>query len=132
MKHYLIPQPNGKPILLNRAVILIGRHPDCDISVGESERVSRRHCCVVQVNETFLIRDLGSTNGVRVNGRHVDREETLEQGDEITVGDSRFVFAGGQPNADGKGMKQFKQTLATSDDAGDVEDFSGEVEVLED
>jgi pSer/pThr/pTyr-binding forkhead associated (FHA) protein len=92
MRYLLVPQPAGKAIPLTKAVVLIGRLPDCDVILDDSERVSRRHCCLVQVDDRFVLRDLGSTNGVRHNGRLVDREAHLHVGDEIVVGDKKFLF----------------------------------------
>lgn len=69
-------------------VYLIGRLADCDIRL-ESRKVSRRHCCLAQVNDYLAVRDLGSTNGIRINGREV-LEGRLRQGDSLTVGP--YVF----------------------------------------
>jgi pSer/pThr/pTyr-binding forkhead associated (FHA) protein len=71
------------PIPLERPVILIGRHPDCDVPLNLPQ-ISRRHCCLAQASERLLIRDLGSRNGVRVNGRRVD-EAQLQPGDEVAI-----------------------------------------------
>lgn len=72
------------PILLQRPVMLIGRHPECDVRL-ERPQISRRHCCVAQAYDRLLIRDLGSRNGVRVNGRVV-QESPLHPGDEVAIG----------------------------------------------
>ncbi|QDT64021.1 FHA domain-containing protein [Calycomorphotria hydatis] len=132
MKYYLIPQPDGKPIALNKAVILIGRHPDCDITVADSDRVSRRHCCVVQVNEHYMLRDLGSTNGVRVNGDLIDKEAVLAVGDEISVGDQRLIFAGANQSA-GRSAKQYTKTVESESIShpAESEEFSGPIEVVD-
>jgi predicted component of type VI protein secretion system len=81
----LVPLTAGAaPIIsLQRPVILIGRHPDCDIRINLPE-VSRRHCCVALAYDRLMIRDLGSRNGVRVNGRLVD-ESALRPGDEVAI-----------------------------------------------
>src|ERR671916_906524 len=81
----LVPLTSGAapPIALDRPVILIGRHPECDIPITLPE-ISRRHCCVAQASERLVIRDLGSRNGVRVNGRRID-EEALQPGDEVAI-----------------------------------------------
>jgi predicted component of type VI protein secretion system len=71
-------------IALQRPVILIGRHPECDIRI-DSPKISRRHCCVALAYDRVVIRDLGSRNGVRVNG-HVVEESALQPGDEIAIG----------------------------------------------
>jgi pSer/pThr/pTyr-binding forkhead associated (FHA) protein len=63
---------------------LIGRHQECDAPVSHS-RISRRHCCVAQIAGGLVIRDLGSRNGVRINGERIE-EAALEDGDEIAIG----------------------------------------------
>jgi pSer/pThr/pTyr-binding forkhead associated (FHA) protein len=67
---------------------LIGRHVDCDVRI-ESAKVSRRHCCVATAYDRVLIRDLGSRNGVRVNGRLLE-ESRLHPGDELAIGPILF------------------------------------------
>jgi pSer/pThr/pTyr-binding forkhead associated (FHA) protein len=71
-------------IAIQRPVILIGRHPECDIRI-DSSKVSRRHCCLALAYDRVMIRDLGSRNGIRVNGRVVE-ETVLRPGDEIAIG----------------------------------------------
>lgn len=78
------------PLPLQRPVLLIGRHPDCDIRIDRPE-ISRRHCCVALAYDRMLIRDLGSRNGLRVNGRVVE-ETRLETGDEVAIGPAIFRF----------------------------------------
>jgi pSer/pThr/pTyr-binding forkhead associated (FHA) protein len=70
-------------VVLQRPVVLIGRHPECDVRL-DVPQVSRRHCCVALAYDRLLIRDLGSRNGVRVNGKRVD-EATLYPGDEVAI-----------------------------------------------
>jgi pSer/pThr/pTyr-binding forkhead associated (FHA) protein len=63
---------------------LIGRHPECDILI-ESRKISRRHCCIAQVGDYLVVRDLASTNGIRINGVRV-LEGRLKANDELTIG----------------------------------------------
>eukprot|EP00913_Durusdinium_trenchii_P028348 g26576.t1 len=83
---------NGERVVLDKAVILIGRHPDCDLVLEDSRKVSRRHCCIAQVNDVFIVRDLGSMNGVRINGTRVEKEMQLDVGDEVAFGDVRYIL----------------------------------------
>ena len=69
---------------MQRPVLLIGRHPECDVRI-DLPKISRRHCCVALAYDRVLIRDLGSHNGVRVNGRVVE-EARLHAGDEVAIG----------------------------------------------
>lgn len=94
MAVFLVPIEAGRPIVLDKAIVLIGRQADCDVVLTNSRRVSRRHCCVAQVNDTFVVRDLGSMNGVRVNGRRVDSEARIGLGDVVSIGDLGFVLQG--------------------------------------
>jgi predicted component of type VI protein secretion system len=75
-------------IVLQRPVLLIGRHDECDVRIN-SPKVSRRHCCLAMAYDRVLIRDLGSRNGVRVNGREID-ESRLYEGDELAIGPILF------------------------------------------
>ena len=71
-------------ISLLRPVLLVGRHADCDVRI-DLPQISRRHCCVALADDRVLIRDLGSRNGLRVNGRLID-EARIYPGDEVAIG----------------------------------------------
>src|SRR5262245_37367304 len=66
----------------------IGRHPDCDIVVSNNQ-VSRRHAQVTVDSGTFIIVDLGSTNGTYVNEAPIT-EHVLKDGDRIELGKDRI------------------------------------------
>ena len=70
MPAQLIALNEGPNILLDKPILLLGRHPECDIQI-ESRKISRRHCCIAQVEDYLVVRDLGSTNGIRINGVRV-------------------------------------------------------------
>jgi predicted component of type VI protein secretion system len=86
----LVPiKPGSVPsIPVQRPVVLVGRHPECDVRINLS-KVSRRHCCLALAYDRVLIRDLGSRNGVRVNGAVVD-EAQLHPGDTVAIGPLLF------------------------------------------
>jgi pSer/pThr/pTyr-binding forkhead associated (FHA) protein len=90
MSFRIVPLVKGSApsIALYRPVLLIGRHKECDVCI-ESPKVSRRHCCVATAYDRVLIRDLGSRNGVRVNGRLLE-ESRLQPGDELAIGPILF------------------------------------------
>jgi predicted component of type VI protein secretion system len=91
MAAFLVPlDPGQTAVPLEKTILLIGRQSDCDVTLTRSKKVSRRHCCIAQVNSHFLIRDLGSTNGVFVNGSRISTETRLRLGDDVTIGDVRF------------------------------------------
>lgn len=91
MPAYLVPVREGRTIPLEKAVVFIGRHPECDVVLTRSRKVSRKHCCVVQVDNHYVVRDLGSMNGVRINGRRVDVEAPLNFGDELAIADVHYL-----------------------------------------
>ncbi|MHB1426108.1 MAG: FHA domain-containing protein [Gemmataceae bacterium] len=91
MPAQLVALDEGPSILLDKPILLLGRHPECDIQI-ESRKVSRRHCCVAQVSDYLVVRDLGSTNGIRINGLRV-LEGRLTAGDELTIGNFRYKVA---------------------------------------
>jgi predicted component of type VI protein secretion system len=84
----LISLGEDPSILLDKPILLIGRDPECDIQI-DSRKISRRHCCVAQVNDYLVVRDLGSTNGIRINGTRV-QEGNLVANDELTIGGSSY------------------------------------------
>src|SRR5271155_5719455 len=88
MPAQLVALTEGPNILLDKPIVLFGRHPECDIQI-DSRKVSRRHCCIAQVNDYLVVRDLGSTNGIRINGIRV-LEGRLKAGDELTIGSHRY------------------------------------------
>jgi predicted component of type VI protein secretion system len=96
MPPQLVALTEGPSILLDKPIMLLGRHQECDIQLG-SRKISRRHCCIAQVNDYIVVRDLGSTNGIRINGIRVV-EGSLRPGDELTIGNQRYqVQWTGQP-----------------------------------
>ncbi len=90
MMTQLIPLEGGSPIAVDKPIIFFGRHPDCDVVPTHSRKVSRKHCCLAVIDEHFVIRDLGSMNGLRHNGEPVKKEAKLQIGDEFHVGDVGF------------------------------------------
>jgi pSer/pThr/pTyr-binding forkhead associated (FHA) protein len=92
MPVHLLSLSDGPSIVLDKPILLFGRHQECDV-VLNSKKVSRRHCCLAQVNDYLVIRDLGSTNGIRINGE-ATREGRLQPGDEVTIGNFVYQVAG--------------------------------------
>ena len=88
MPAQLVALTEGPNILLDKPILLFGRTAECDIQIN-SRKISRRHCCIAQVNDYLVVRDLGSTNGIRINGIRVS-EGRLRSGDEVTIGSHRY------------------------------------------
>jgi pSer/pThr/pTyr-binding forkhead associated (FHA) protein len=75
-------------IHLDRPLTVVGRQSGCDVRL-EMPWISRRHCCLALVCDGVAVRDLGSTNGTRINGRRVSAGR-LRPGDELTIGHARY------------------------------------------
>jgi pSer/pThr/pTyr-binding forkhead associated (FHA) protein len=75
-------------ITLNGEVTLVGRHSSCEVRL-QSSRVSRRHCCLIAAGNQVLVRDLGSTNGTKINNQPIV-SGTLVPGDELRIAHYRF------------------------------------------
>ena len=86
----LVPLDEGPVIRLDYPVIFVGRHPDCDVRI-KSRKISRRHCCIALVENRIVIRDLGSTNGIRVNGKRVSEAE-LGPNDIVMIAHLRYQY----------------------------------------
>ena len=78
----------GERIDVDRAVV-IGRSPDCDLSITDTY-LSSRHARVANDSGDLSIEDLGSTNGTYVNQELVDGRVHLERGDIVQVGGILF------------------------------------------
>lgn len=72
--------------------VVIGRSSDCHITI-EDPLISRQHAQVVLRDDKAFVVDLGSRNGVRVNGRLVKGEQLLNDGDRIRLGTQELVFS---------------------------------------
>jgi Protein of unknown function (DUF3662)/FHA domain len=70
--------------------VTLGRSRDCDITIDDPN-VSRRHAEVFLEEGGWWIADLGSTNGVEVNGERIDRAR-LDPGDQVVLGRTELVF----------------------------------------
>jgi pSer/pThr/pTyr-binding forkhead associated (FHA) protein len=90
----LVALDEGPDIMLDRAMVVVGRHPACDARL-DSLRVSRHHCCMVHEHGEVVVRDLGSTNGIRINGQRVEMGR-LKAGDELSIAHIRYRLDNGQ------------------------------------
>lgn len=76
MRAQLIPLDGSAPIDVDRDVTLVGRQDGCDMRI-QHKSVSKLHCIIARTDGLLLVRDLGSTNGTRVNGQRVRRAALL-------------------------------------------------------
>lgn len=74
------------------AEVLIGRSSECQITI-EDPLISRKHARIVLDGVEARVSDLGSRNGVRVNGRLVKGEQTLRDGDRLRIGTQELLFS---------------------------------------
>lgn len=85
----LIPVDGSEPISLTKDVMLVGRKSRlCDLVVDRGS-VSKLHCLIVKTDGLLFIRDLGSTNGTKVNGQRVTGGALLP-GDELAFAGAKF------------------------------------------
>jgi pSer/pThr/pTyr-binding forkhead associated (FHA) protein len=102
MRAQLIPADGGPSIDLVKDLSIVGRKEDCDVRV-DHKSVSKQHCVLVKTDGLLLVRDLGSTNGTRVNGQRVRRAALLPN-DQLSFASIRYkVHIGAGEPAPGPG-----------------------------
>ncbi|MEZ6067589.1 MAG: FHA domain-containing protein [Planctomycetaceae bacterium] len=85
----LIPVDGSPAVRIHRDITLVGRKRGlCDVIVDDSS-VSKVHCALAKTDGLLFLRDLGSTNGTRVNGQRVSRGALLP-GDELAIANVKF------------------------------------------
>ncbi len=112
----LILKEGAAPVTLNLSddVITLGRSKENNI-VLKNIKSSRRHARIERIGATYQITDLGSGNGTKVNGKKIDFH-TLEQGDEIKIGDAILTLKSIDDSVDADGD-------ADATDAGEEEEI---------
>jgi predicted component of type VI protein secretion system len=104
-----MPLDGGQPIDVVKDLIVLGRKEDCDVRL-EHKSVSKLHCVIVKTDGLLLLRDLGSTNGTRVNGTRVRRAALLPN-DQISIAHFKFrIFLG--PDAPPPAVQPHEHTQA--------------------
>jgi pSer/pThr/pTyr-binding forkhead associated (FHA) protein len=88
MRAQLIPLDGNPPIDLVKDLTVVGRKEECDLRL-EHKSVSKMHCVIVKTDGLLLLRDLGSTNGTRVNGQRIRRAALLPN-DQLTIASYKF------------------------------------------
>ena len=82
--------PTGQRVPMSGSTVTIGRLQDCNIQLHDPN-VSRHHAEVRPSGDGYVLADLGSTNGSRVNGMRVG-QHVLADGDEILIGNTKMRF----------------------------------------
>jgi pSer/pThr/pTyr-binding forkhead associated (FHA) protein len=93
MRAQLVPLDGSPPIEIVKDLVVVGRREDCDLRL-EHKSVSKIHCVLVKTDGLLMLRDLGSTNGTRVNGTRVRRAALLPN-DQVSIASYKFrVYLG--------------------------------------
>lgn len=122
----LISMDGDRPIVLSKDVTVVGRKRGvCDVFIDRSS-VSKLHCVIVKTDGLLFIRDLGSTNGTKVNGQRVTRGALLP-GDELAFANARFrVYLGpDEPEAPARAERTEMMTAEIDDSINLDEDLDG-------
>ena len=82
--------PNGDRFVLGDTIVTIGRIPD-NVLTLEDPNVSRNHAEIRPSGAGFVLADLGSTNGTKINGVRIS-ERVLQDGDDLTFGATTLRF----------------------------------------
>jgi DNA-binding SARP family transcriptional activator len=78
--------------MLDRAPVVIGRSADCEVRIDWDPLVSRRHASITRTTDGFEVRDLGSTNGVLVDGARVNDVAAIRPRGTLQVGDTALFL----------------------------------------
>ncbi|HBT76090.1 MAG TPA: hypothetical protein DEB39_04010 [Planctomycetaceae bacterium] len=81
----------GQAIPITGSKFIIGRADDCHLK-PRSELISRYHCAIISEEGYVAVRDLGSKNGVFLNGERVTMEQELKNGDKLSLGPLEFLI----------------------------------------
>src|SRR2546425_7120930 len=93
MRARLVPIDGSAPVELVKDLTLFGRDDDCDVRL-DHKSVSKLHCVIVKTDGLLLVRDLGSTNGTRVNNQRIRRAALLPN-DQLHIASVKFkVYLG--------------------------------------
>src|SRR6266581_751822 len=88
MRAQLIPLDGTPAFDVGKDLTLVGRKEECDLRL-DHKSVSKMHCVIVKTDGLLLLRDLGSTNGTRVNGQRIRRAALLPN-DQIGIANYKF------------------------------------------
>jgi pSer/pThr/pTyr-binding forkhead associated (FHA) protein len=136
MQALLIPIDGGDPIRLTDDITVVGRkRASVDLFLDHSN-ISKMHCLIVKTDGLLFVRDLGSTNGTKVNGQRITRGALLP-GDELSFAGSayRVHLSPDEPATDAREKTEVMSPIPdVQDDSVDFDDgsSSSDVRLLDD
>jgi pSer/pThr/pTyr-binding forkhead associated (FHA) protein len=89
-KYYLVSAQDGNRVEIAKFPFIIGRLSTCDLSI-KNKKVSREHALILKANNTIVICNENSLNGICVNNHKVKRV-VLQDGDEISIATEKYIF----------------------------------------
>ena len=89
MRARLVSLDGGTSVDIEKDLTLVGRDEDCDLRL-DHKSISKLHCVIVKTDGLILVRDLGSTNGTRVNGTRVRRAALLPN-DTLSIANLKYA-----------------------------------------
>ena len=124
MHAQLVPVDGGSPITLTRDIIVVGRKRGlCDLVIDKTS-ISKLHSMLVKTDGLLFVRDLGSTNGTKVNGQRVVRGALLP-GDQLSFASIRFKVQLGPDRPSDEPAKSSEVTEMITEDDLDDSSFNG-------
>lgn len=136
MRVRLVPLEGGTPVDILKDLVLVGRKEECDLRI-EHKSISKMHCVLAKTDGLLLLRDLGSTNGTRVNGQRVRRAALLPN-DQLQIASVRYAVQVGPDEPPPASPDDFTQHLDgkelaklidKSERPGELESDSSDVEI---
>jgi general secretion pathway protein E len=118
MPYLEVKTPQGqKRLELEMNSLTIGRLPDNGLVIAD-EKASRHHCVIEPVDGGFRVRDLGSSNGTKLNNKPVSIEY-LDNGDVVRIGSTELRFIDPQQQMPRKNRRLTPDYKAAAEDLAD-------------
>jgi predicted component of type VI protein secretion system len=135
MRVRLVPLEGGTTVEIGKDIVLVGRKEDCDVRL-DHKSISKQHCVIAKTDGLLLVRDLGSTNGTRVNGQRIRRAALLPN-DQLQLASLRYsvVFAADEPPSSGNEYTQqldgrdLARLVEKADRPGELDSDSSDAEI---